>query len=102
MKFTKTKSAVLCALAALLLNTTVPLGAGAHDTEAAKSSVIRIAPAAPVFDEKTRHTELAGRRARVGQSIGARGSSHSLQHRAARLHERRRLSNIVRRTISTT
>jgi Xaa-Pro aminopeptidase len=73
MKFTKTKSALLCALVGLLLNGSVPLVAGAHDSDAAKSSVIRIAPAAPVFDEKTRQTELATRRARVAQSIGDDG-----------------------------
>jgi Xaa-Pro aminopeptidase len=31
---------------------------------------IRIAPPAPVFDEQTRHAELAGRRARVAAKIG--------------------------------
>jgi Xaa-Pro aminopeptidase len=35
-------------------------------------SVVRIAPAAPVFDEKERLTELAQRRARVAESIGSR------------------------------
>jgi Xaa-Pro aminopeptidase len=32
-----------------------------------------MAPPAPVFDEKTRLTELASRRARVGESIGEKG-----------------------------
>jgi Xaa-Pro aminopeptidase len=72
MKFTKTKGAALCVLFALLLSATMPLVA-AHDSETTKSSVIRMAPPAPVFDEKTRQTELAGRRARVGQSIGDKG-----------------------------
>lgn len=73
MKFTKAKScSVMCALI-FLLSTTVPLVGREHVNENAKSSVIRIAPAAPVFDEKTRLTELAGRRARVSQSVGAKG-----------------------------
>ena len=72
MKFTKTRAALLCTLLALLLSTTVPLVA-ANDTETAKSSIIRMTPPAPVFDEKTRQTELAGRRVRVGQSIGEKG-----------------------------
>src|SRR5437867_5834942 len=36
------------------------------------ASVIRITPAAPVFDEKERLAELAQRRARVAQSIGTK------------------------------
>jgi Xaa-Pro aminopeptidase len=73
MKFIKRKGAVLCALLALLLNATAPLAAGARDREPATSSVIRTAPPAPVFDEKTRQAELAARRARVAQSIGSEG-----------------------------
>ena len=73
MKFTKTKGLLRCALVALLLNTTVPLIAGEHFSESPKSSVIRMAPPAPVFDEKTRLTELGSRRARVAQSVGAKG-----------------------------
>lgn len=38
-----------------------------------KSSVIRAAPPAPKFDLKTRQRELAGRRARVAQAVGAKG-----------------------------
>jgi len=70
MKFIKTKGAVLGAIVALLISTTAPLVAGAHDSETAKSSVIRVTPPAPVFDEKARQTELAARRARVGQAMG--------------------------------
>ncbi len=72
MKFTKAKSLVMCALI-FLLNTTVPLVAREHVNRGAKSSVIRMAPPAPVFDEKTRLAELAGRRERVAQSVGAKG-----------------------------
>ena len=35
-----------------------------------KSSVIQVAPPAPVFDQATRQRELAGRRARVAEAIG--------------------------------
>lgn len=73
MKFIKAKGPVMFALVALLLNTTVPLVAGEHFSESPKGSVIRMAPPAPVFDEKTRLTELASRRARVAQSVGAKG-----------------------------
>ena len=73
MKFIKAKSPVMGALVALLLNTTVPLLAGEHFSENPKSSVIRMAPPAPVFDQKTRLAELASRRARVAQSVGAKG-----------------------------
>ena len=73
MKFNKAKSLVRCALVAFLLNPTVGLVAGERSSESAKSSVIRIAPPAPVFDEKTRLAELASRRLRVGQAVGAKG-----------------------------
>ena len=43
------------------------------ENESPIPSVIRIAPAAPVFDEKDRLAELAQRRARVAQSIGPKG-----------------------------
>jgi Xaa-Pro aminopeptidase len=73
MKSTKAKGPLVCALVALLLGAGAPLLAGGHASENARSSVIRRAPAAPVFDDKTRHAELAGRRARVGQAVGAKG-----------------------------
>jgi len=40
---------------------------------AGRSSAIKAAPPAPVFDEATRHRELAGRRARVAQMVGPNG-----------------------------
>lgn len=74
MKLMKSQSLVMGAvLATFLLNTPVPLVAREHFADSAKSSVIRMAPPAPVFDEKTRLTELAGRRARVGESVGVKG-----------------------------
>src|SRR2546426_693340 len=73
MKFTKATSVAICVLVALLLSTTAPLVSGKYAVEGPKSSVIRIAPPAPVFDEKTRLTELANRRARVAESVGPKG-----------------------------
>jgi len=59
---------------ATILTTLVVLSASEFRVRAEKDStipaVIRIAPAAPVFDEKERLVELAQRRARVAQNIG--------------------------------
>ena len=73
MKSTNAKSALVCVLVVLLLNTaTLPL-AGGHSGENATNTVIRRTPVPPLVDEKTRHAELAGRRARVGQAVGPKG-----------------------------
>lgn len=40
---------------------------------AGRSSAIKPAPPAPIFDEAPRHRELAGRRARVAQVVGPKG-----------------------------
>ena len=59
---------------ATILTMLVVLSASEFRVRAEKDSaipaVIRIAPAAPVFDEKERLVELAQRRARVAQNIG--------------------------------
>ena len=59
---------------ATILTTLVVFSASEFRVRAEKKSttppVIRIAPAAPVFDEKERLAELAQRRARVAQNIG--------------------------------
>ena len=73
MRFIKGKSLLSGALIALLITTTGPLVAGERVSETPKSSVIRMAPPAPVFDEKTRLTELANRRARVAEAVGPSG-----------------------------
>jgi Xaa-Pro aminopeptidase len=73
MRLINAKRLVGCDLFALLAQSTVPLCAAAHPSDTPRSSVIRMAPPAPVFDEKTRLAELAGRRARVAQSVGAKG-----------------------------
>ena len=72
MRLLNSKIAITCAALALLLNA-LPVVAGDGLAETAKSSVIRMAPPAPVFNENTRLTELASRRARVAQAIGAKG-----------------------------
>ncbi|MGI9168497.1 MAG: aminopeptidase P family protein [Pyrinomonadaceae bacterium] len=53
-------------LSSVLLSTPVDAG----DIEKTNSAVIKIAPPAPVFDEKERLSELAQRRASVAQRIG--------------------------------
>ena len=73
MKSNNAKSALVCVLVVLLLNTVMPLLAGGHSGENATNTVIRRTPAPPLVDEKTRHAELAGRRARVGQAVGPKG-----------------------------
>lgn len=73
MKLTRAKRLHVCVAAALLLNVSALLVVGGSRTHDAISSVIRIAPPAPVFDEKTRHAELATRRARVAQAMGPKG-----------------------------
>jgi Xaa-Pro aminopeptidase len=71
MRNTTRKRWLTCAATALLLNSAFVFVAG--KTGKRETSVIRIAPAAPVFDEATRLAELAGRRARVAQAIGTKG-----------------------------
>ncbi|MEP6818450.1 MAG: aminopeptidase P family protein [bacterium] len=73
MRLLNSKSVVICAVLTLLLNTAVPLIAAERFAETAKSSVIRIAPPAPVFSEDARLAELASRRTRVAHSIGEKG-----------------------------
>ena len=73
MTFNKTQNSVICALAIFLLGASLPVVAREHIGEVPKSSVIRLAPPAPVFDEKTRLAELAGRRVRVAELVGTKG-----------------------------
>ncbi|HUS11434.1 MAG TPA: aminopeptidase P N-terminal domain-containing protein, partial [Pyrinomonadaceae bacterium] len=75
------RSAFVCAVTALLLvNNVAPVGAERFRAKeevgsvpARRGAVIRTAPPAPVFDDNTRLTELAGRRTRVARSIGEKG-----------------------------
>jgi Xaa-Pro aminopeptidase len=73
MNFNNAKVSMLCALVILLLNANLPVAGGEHFGEVSRSSVIRKAPPAPTFDEKTRLAELAGRRARVAGMVGSKG-----------------------------
>ena len=72
MRLLTSKLAIGCVALALLLSAS-PVAAVNRVAENAKSSVIRTAPPAPVFDENTRLAELASRRMRVGQAIGNKG-----------------------------
>jgi Xaa-Pro aminopeptidase len=72
MKLVTSKIAIASVALSLLMNV-LPVAAGDGLVETTKSSVIRMAPPAPAFDENTRLAELASRRARVGQAIGDKG-----------------------------
>ncbi|HLN98042.1 MAG TPA: Xaa-Pro aminopeptidase [Pyrinomonadaceae bacterium] len=73
MRLTNLKRAIMCVAVTLVLNSAASVIARADVGENTKSSVIRMAPPAPVFDESTRLAELVNRRARVAQSIGDKG-----------------------------
>lgn len=73
MRLMNFRSAAVFVIVAVLLPGAGSLVAGEGLAESTTSSVIRLAPSAPVFDEKTRLAELAGRRARVAESVGAKG-----------------------------
>lgn len=64
---------VLSAVVALLGSSWLAQQQSTAATPQNRSSVIRITPPAPVFDQKTRHAELAMRRSRVAQTIGPNG-----------------------------
>ncbi len=75
------RSPFVCVLIALFLINTVSgfYGSFAQNSPVkvpsvvGASSMIRTAPPAPVFDQATRHRELAGRRARVAEAVGTKG-----------------------------
>jgi len=73
MKTSSPQFVVVSAVAGLLLCAAMAPSAKAATPDVPKSSVIRLAPPAPVFDETARLAELAGRRARVSESIGEKG-----------------------------
>lgn len=73
MEGSKVYRLILCVVVAQFLNAAMPLAAGRSLSESERTSVIRTTPAAPVFDDRTRLAELAGRRARVAQAIGSKG-----------------------------
>ena len=71
MKTLASKILVSCFSFTLLLSAVVPV---ASLTEHPPSSVIRVAPQAPVFTEQQRQQELASRRAQVAKAIGPNGT----------------------------
>jgi Xaa-Pro aminopeptidase len=76
MKFKRSRTESVAALAvlSLLCGTSILMpSARAGDAARGESPLIRLTPSAPVFDEKERLAELARRRARVAQSVGAKG-----------------------------
>lgn len=73
MKIFSLRRAITVAALGVLLNSAVPVIAAERPKETAGPTIVRMAPPAPVFDEKTRLAELATRRARVGESIGEKG-----------------------------
>jgi Xaa-Pro aminopeptidase len=72
MRFLNSKNALSCAVLALLLSA-LPVVAGGSFTDSAKSTVIRMAPPAPSFDQDRRLAELANRRSRLSKTIGDKG-----------------------------
>ncbi|HVF27711.1 MAG TPA: aminopeptidase P family protein, partial [Pyrinomonadaceae bacterium] len=73
------KSLGAALLLAVALSSSLSAGAAAPETGGVKSNettpaaTIRVAPPAPVFDDKVRVAELVARRARVAQEIGPKG-----------------------------
>jgi Xaa-Pro aminopeptidase len=73
MKLTNSKFVVISAVLVVVLTGATLNVARANTPDVSKSSVIRVAPPAPVSDERARLAELASRRARVSDSIGEKG-----------------------------
>lgn len=69
MKSVRVRLMLACVLAMLALTAALPTSA-TNDVAESTAGNIRVTPAPPVFDDKTRHAELAGRRWRVAQEIG--------------------------------
>ncbi|MBC7911875.1 MAG: hypothetical protein H7Y30_15315, partial [Pyrinomonadaceae bacterium] len=65
--------AAIVALVALLFALPIPANTHAGDKEKKASTVIRVAPSPPVINDEARLSELAARRARVAEKIGATG-----------------------------
>ncbi len=77
MKSPVTKFLTGCMLLIVLIGVQTRIAAAGNDSnndaQPPTPPVIRIAPMAPVFDNQTRLTELAGRRARIAEAVGTRG-----------------------------
>jgi Xaa-Pro aminopeptidase len=70
MNFTHARHACICSLVAALIIVAATFVVRARSTDSTSPSVIRLAPPAPVVDEKVRLAELAGRRQRVARELG--------------------------------
>jgi Xaa-Pro aminopeptidase len=64
------RSVVSLTVLSLFLSTSLSSDAERAGHSKGASGIIRPAPSAPVFEDRERHAELAGRRARVAQAIG--------------------------------
>lgn len=67
------RSAIVASVIAFLFVNSAVMFNVAQAADTAAPPVVRMTPPAPVFDDATRLTELAGRRARVAESIGGKG-----------------------------
>jgi Xaa-Pro aminopeptidase len=73
MKSLVTKSLICCSLLLALAGFPPRNVTANNDAQPSTPSVVRIAPLAPIFDDRTRLLELAGRRARVAEAVGSKG-----------------------------
>lgn len=73
MKSFITKFLVCCSLLVCLAAVSTRNATATNDARPPTPSVIRIAPLAPIFDDRTRLEELIGRRARVAEAVGSKG-----------------------------
>jgi hypothetical protein len=68
-----TKFAIGIVLIIALVGVHPRVGTAESDAQPSAPPTIRIAPLAPIFDNQTRLAELAARRARVAEAVGANG-----------------------------
>jgi Xaa-Pro aminopeptidase len=73
MKSFITKSLACCSLLICLAAVSTRSATANNDAQPPTPSVIRIAPLAPIFDDRTRLAEVIGRRARVAEAVGSKG-----------------------------
>jgi Xaa-Pro aminopeptidase len=73
MKSFVRKSLICCALLIAPAGLLTGSATANNDAQPATPSIIRVAPLAPIFDDQTRLSELAGRRARVAEAVGTKG-----------------------------
>lgn len=73
MKSFVTKFLICCSLLIGLSGLGTRSVTANNDAQPTTPSIVRIAPLAPVFDDRTRLAELAGRRSRVAEAVGTKG-----------------------------